>query len=130
MKKITIAAVNHRAERLNQPEVLEQYYQLALETTDKEFLLKDEDHKHLNTLWDEILKIGEPIKPRSKTSKGAWNKIVEEIHSSGNETWINLLKLKQKQMERLTPCQVKARKKKLAEDWEAFKSAHCASLKQ
>ena len=69
MKHAKKSAVKARAKRLNQPEVLDRYYQLAVDTTDREFLLNDEDHKYLNTLWEETRK---PERPRSRPSKNIW----------------------------------------------------------
>lgn len=66
--------------------------------------------------------------PRPRPAKDTWNQTVEEIRSSGNETWINLLDAKLELFGRLTPCQAKARKKKLAEDWEAF-CKNCGGLR-
>ena len=55
MKAITISAVKHRAKRLNQPDMIERYKELAITWDDENDIceLLEEDRRELNTMWKE-----------------------------------------------------------------------------
>jgi len=53
MKKIKIHAIQARADRLNQPEMIERYKEMAISWDGDTCELIEEDHEYLNTLWNE-----------------------------------------------------------------------------
>ncbi len=53
MKIIPIANIEARARRLNQPEMVERYLEMAISEKDGRLDFIDEDHAWLNTLWNE-----------------------------------------------------------------------------
>ena len=134
MKIIYKSAVKARAKRLNQPDMPNKYSNKAVSEDDKYYNLEYVDWVWLNTLWKEnkwnkksapeqtLRKPSVPAKSVAKSPKSdTWKKTVEEIRSSGNEAWNELLDLKLDLITRLTPCQAKARKKKIIQDWQAWK---------
>jgi len=57
MKTVKISAVKARAERLNQPEMLERYREMAInDDTSVVIELTDVDHNYLNSLWRDSMR--------------------------------------------------------------------------
>jgi len=48
-----IHAIQARADRLNQPEMIERYKEMAISWDGDTCELIEEDHEYLNTLWNE-----------------------------------------------------------------------------
>lgn len=87
MKTIAKTAVAARADRLNQPEMLEAYSEMAIAETDTHYELTEADWRELNTLWDE---------KRSKTHKASgrscpWKELCNEIREFGDDKWMREL---------------------------------------
>ena len=126
MKTIRKSAVAVRAERLNQPEMVDRYSEMAINETETHYELIDEDWVELNLQWNE--KSDKTTnKPKNNFTNEIWNRTVKEIRESGNTAWNELLDLKLDLFKRLTYCQSKARKKKLIEDWTVYKGKIKAS---
>ena len=53
MKTIRKSAVAARAKRLNQPEMVDRYSEMAINETDTHYELIDEDWAELNAEWNE-----------------------------------------------------------------------------
>ena len=53
MKTVKIHAIQARADRLNQPDMVERYKEMAISWDGYTCELIDEDHEYLNTLWNE-----------------------------------------------------------------------------
>jgi len=63
MKRIKIHAIKARADRLNQPDMVERYREMAITWDGDTCELIEEDHEYLNTLWNEN---GQQVKAKSK----------------------------------------------------------------
>ena len=67
MKTVKIHAIQARADRLNQPEMVERYREMAITWDGDICELIEEDHEYLNTLW---LEEKQTTKTQSKPCKG------------------------------------------------------------
>jgi len=66
MKTVKIHAIQARADRLNQPEMVERYREMAISWDGDTCELVEEDHEYLNTFWNEN---GKPAKTKSAPCK-------------------------------------------------------------
>ena len=67
MKKVKIHCIQARADRLNQPDMVERYREMAITWDGDTCELIEEDHEDLNTLW---LEEKQTTKTQSKPCKG------------------------------------------------------------
>lgn len=56
MKIVNLSAVKARAARLDQPDMVEKYLELAISENGVVLELTEEDHAELNEMWDETAK--------------------------------------------------------------------------
>lgn len=66
MKLTKKAAIQARIDRLNQPEMMERYREMAITETERHFELIDEDWLELNGLWSEKRDTPNFVKPCAK----------------------------------------------------------------
>jgi len=127
MKKIKIHCIQARADRLNQPEMVERYREMAITWDGDTCELIEEDHEYLNTLWNENEKPSNKLtgRPCSENSPltAQWASLTTDVLSCDNNTWKEELAALVRLFDRnLTPCQIKARKKRFIERFRAWEA--------
>ena len=139
MKTYSITAIKRKAESIKDGGLyLEDCRRLADEWEDdnNRAVISEDNVRWIKNKWNKksapeqtLRKPSVPAKSVAKSPKSdTWKKTVEEIRSSGNETWNEVLDLKLKVFSRLTPCQAKARKKKIIQDWTDYKSHRVSDM--
>ena len=142
--RVKISAIKHRANRLNQPEMVDKWRKLAI-TWDRENNIcevTDEEREYLNSLWNESKKPVPAPKPKNVSRKDVpftktdnlhnkWKEIVREIENGDNQDWKDELGRWRRKIEELENrggcgCNKKAaeaRKKRFMEMHEKWRDA-------